>query len=247
MLAPRAILATRLSQVLRKTVEHPFGWLKAAAGMWQVKVRGKARVRVGLHLRYGGLQPDPNAKPLRSGRSTPAIQPSEWSYGQNRAREGAASPARSAPQAEDEPEAEEAALVGREHAAGPRAEIRFSEETSQWREARLRGLERTRDGIEAHASEMSPSPRQGHGRKGAARTGGNSCGEPCAPSRCSHPARRPGRGEGVTQSRRGADGEALEASSEGRELVAEEALEGPSRHEMRQCPDPRRRPRRRGR
>jgi transposase len=35
----------RLSQVVRKTVEHPFGWLKAAAGMWQVKVRGKARVR----------------------------------------------------------------------------------------------------------------------------------------------------------------------------------------------------------
>jgi transposase len=35
----------RLSQVLRKTVEHPFGWYKAAAGMWQVKVRGKARVR----------------------------------------------------------------------------------------------------------------------------------------------------------------------------------------------------------
>jgi len=35
----------RLSQVLRKAVEHPFGWLKAAAGMWQVKVRGKARVR----------------------------------------------------------------------------------------------------------------------------------------------------------------------------------------------------------
>lgn len=35
----------RLSQVVRKTVEHPFGWLKAAAGMWQVKVRGKTRVR----------------------------------------------------------------------------------------------------------------------------------------------------------------------------------------------------------
>jgi len=35
----------RLSQVVRKAVEHPFGWLKAAAGMWQVKVRGKARVR----------------------------------------------------------------------------------------------------------------------------------------------------------------------------------------------------------
>jgi transposase len=35
----------QLSQVLRKTVEHPFGWLKAAAGMWQVKVRGRARVR----------------------------------------------------------------------------------------------------------------------------------------------------------------------------------------------------------
>ncbi len=35
----------QLSQVLRKTVEHPFGWLKAAAGMWQVKVRGKDRVR----------------------------------------------------------------------------------------------------------------------------------------------------------------------------------------------------------
>jgi transposase len=35
----------QLSQVVRKAVEHPFGWLKAAAGMWQVKVRGKDRVR----------------------------------------------------------------------------------------------------------------------------------------------------------------------------------------------------------
>jgi transposase len=35
----------RLSQVVRKAVEHPFGWIKAAAGMWQVKVRGKQRVR----------------------------------------------------------------------------------------------------------------------------------------------------------------------------------------------------------
>ncbi|HET7294122.1 MAG TPA: IS5 family transposase [Vicinamibacteria bacterium] len=34
----------RLSQILRKAVEHPFGWFKAAAGMWQVKVRGQARV-----------------------------------------------------------------------------------------------------------------------------------------------------------------------------------------------------------
>ncbi len=34
----------RLSQILRKAVEHPFGWFKAAAGMWQVKVRGRARV-----------------------------------------------------------------------------------------------------------------------------------------------------------------------------------------------------------
>jgi transposase len=34
-----------LSQRLRKAVEHPFGWLKAAAGLWQVKVRGRSRVR----------------------------------------------------------------------------------------------------------------------------------------------------------------------------------------------------------
>jgi hypothetical protein len=26
------------SQILRKLVEHPFGWLKSAAGLWQVKV-----------------------------------------------------------------------------------------------------------------------------------------------------------------------------------------------------------------
>jgi len=34
----------RLSQIIRKTVEHPFGWLKAAAGLRQVKVRGRDRV-----------------------------------------------------------------------------------------------------------------------------------------------------------------------------------------------------------
>jgi len=34
----------RLSQILRKVVEHPFGWLKSAAGFVQVKVRGKRRV-----------------------------------------------------------------------------------------------------------------------------------------------------------------------------------------------------------
>ena len=34
-----------LSQILRKAVEHPFGWLKATAGMGQVKVRGRQRVR----------------------------------------------------------------------------------------------------------------------------------------------------------------------------------------------------------
>jgi hypothetical protein len=32
------------SQVMRKLVEHPFGWIKAVAGMWQVKHRGRARV-----------------------------------------------------------------------------------------------------------------------------------------------------------------------------------------------------------
>jgi IS5 family transposase len=32
------------SQILRKLVEHPFGWLKSAAGLWQVKVRGRDRV-----------------------------------------------------------------------------------------------------------------------------------------------------------------------------------------------------------
>jgi hypothetical protein len=34
----------RTSQVLRKLVEHPFAWLKAAAGLWQVKHRGRAKV-----------------------------------------------------------------------------------------------------------------------------------------------------------------------------------------------------------
>jgi hypothetical protein len=32
------------SQILRKIVEHPFGWLKSAAGLWQVKHRGRDRV-----------------------------------------------------------------------------------------------------------------------------------------------------------------------------------------------------------
>jgi transposase len=32
------------SQVLRKLVEHPFGWIKSAAGLWQVKHRGRAKV-----------------------------------------------------------------------------------------------------------------------------------------------------------------------------------------------------------
>jgi len=34
----------RISQILRKAVEHPFGWFKGSAGMWQVKLRGKRRV-----------------------------------------------------------------------------------------------------------------------------------------------------------------------------------------------------------
>jgi len=32
------------SQVMRKLVEHPFGWIKSVAGLWQVKHRGRARV-----------------------------------------------------------------------------------------------------------------------------------------------------------------------------------------------------------
>lgn len=32
------------SQIVRKIVEHPFGWLKSAAGLWQVKHRGRDRV-----------------------------------------------------------------------------------------------------------------------------------------------------------------------------------------------------------
>ncbi len=32
------------SQIVRKIVEHPFGWLKSAAGLWQVKCRGRDRV-----------------------------------------------------------------------------------------------------------------------------------------------------------------------------------------------------------
>lgn len=34
----------RASQILRKLVEHPFGWLKSVAGLWQVKHRGRAKV-----------------------------------------------------------------------------------------------------------------------------------------------------------------------------------------------------------
>jgi transposase len=33
-----------ISQVARKMVEHPFGWMKAAAGLWQVKHRGRPKV-----------------------------------------------------------------------------------------------------------------------------------------------------------------------------------------------------------
>ena len=32
------------SQVMRKLVEHPFGWIKSVAGLWQVKHRGQAKV-----------------------------------------------------------------------------------------------------------------------------------------------------------------------------------------------------------
>ena len=39
------------SQILRKLVEHPFGWLKSAAGLWQVKSRG--RDRVDLNFTFG--------------------------------------------------------------------------------------------------------------------------------------------------------------------------------------------------
>src|SRR5262249_29390461 len=33
-----------ISQVKRKAVEHPFGWLKGAAHLWQVRHRGRERV-----------------------------------------------------------------------------------------------------------------------------------------------------------------------------------------------------------
>jgi hypothetical protein len=38
------------SQVLRKLVEHPFGWLKSAAGLRQVKHRGRDRVDLGFNF-----------------------------------------------------------------------------------------------------------------------------------------------------------------------------------------------------
>jgi Transposase DDE domain len=41
----------RASQILRKLVEHPFGWLKSAAGLWQVKYRGRDRVE--LNFTFG--------------------------------------------------------------------------------------------------------------------------------------------------------------------------------------------------
>src|SRR6266850_5883134 len=34
----------KASQILRKVVEHPFGWIKSVAGLWQVKPRGRAMV-----------------------------------------------------------------------------------------------------------------------------------------------------------------------------------------------------------
>lgn len=34
----------KVSQILRKVVEHPFGWMKSVAGLWQVKHRGRAKV-----------------------------------------------------------------------------------------------------------------------------------------------------------------------------------------------------------
>ena len=33
-----------ISQVARKMVEHPFGWIKSVAGLWQVKHRGRPKV-----------------------------------------------------------------------------------------------------------------------------------------------------------------------------------------------------------
>lgn len=33
-----------ISQIARKLVEHPFGWIKSVAGLWQVKHRGRAKV-----------------------------------------------------------------------------------------------------------------------------------------------------------------------------------------------------------
>jgi transposase len=34
----------RVSQIMRKVVEHPFAWIKSVAGLWQVKHRGRAKV-----------------------------------------------------------------------------------------------------------------------------------------------------------------------------------------------------------
>jgi transposase len=34
----------RISQIGRKLVEHPFGWIKSVAGLWQVKHRGRDKV-----------------------------------------------------------------------------------------------------------------------------------------------------------------------------------------------------------
>jgi hypothetical protein len=33
-----------ISQIARKAVEHPFGWIESVAGLWQVKHRGRAKV-----------------------------------------------------------------------------------------------------------------------------------------------------------------------------------------------------------
>jgi IS5 family transposase len=39
-----------ISQIVRKVVEHPFGWFKSVAGMWQVKHRGRAKVGMDFAL-----------------------------------------------------------------------------------------------------------------------------------------------------------------------------------------------------
>ncbi len=51
-----------VSQRCRKRIEEVFGWIKGAAGLAKVKLRGTSPGRHGLHPGLGRLQSDPSAQ-----------------------------------------------------------------------------------------------------------------------------------------------------------------------------------------